>query len=93
MSDQADQTSQADPVDSVDPVDRIDMDPGTVAEATQLSVLPTPRPERTGVPEVDAALDRLDEIEPTSGDLDRHVAAFEEVHVRLQEALGTTDSD
>lgn len=57
----------------------------------QLSVLPCPRPADTGVPAADAALERLDALETAAGDLDEHVAVFDEVHARLQEALGSAD--
>ena len=59
--------------------------------ATQLSVLPTPVPGATGVPAVDAALDRLGELADLDGDPEQQVAVFEDVHDRLQGALSGPD--
>ncbi|HYN75684.1 MAG TPA: hypothetical protein VEV13_05750 [Candidatus Limnocylindria bacterium] len=59
--------------------------------ATQLSVLPTPHPEPTGVPGVDAALDRLADLPNLDGDLAQQVAVFEDVHDHLQAALTGPD--
>jgi hypothetical protein len=59
--------------------------------ATQLSVLPTPLPEPTGVPGVDAALDRLAELSELDSDPEQHVAVLEDVQDRLQGALSGPD--
>lgn len=59
--------------------------------ATQLSVLPTPQPEPTGVPDVDAALHRLADLPESEGDLEQHVAVFEDVQDHLQAALTGPD--
>jgi hypothetical protein len=50
-----------------------------------------PRPEATGDDRVEAALDRLAELEraPVSD----HAEVFEDVHQRLQDVLASVDSD
>lgn len=51
---------------------------------------PEPDPVRTGVPEVDAALDVLADLHDT--DVAQHPAAFEEAHERLRRALDGADA-
>lgn len=67
-------------------------DPEPAEAPTQLSVLPTPMPEATGIPDVDAALQRLAELS-SHADPAEHVAVFEDVHGRLQHALDGPDPD
>ena len=56
-------------------------DPGDTDAAVQLST--------TGVPGVDAALERLQDV--SVAPVDEHVAIYDDVHRRLQDAL--TDLD
>jgi hypothetical protein len=60
----------------------------TPTEATQ-SAEPAQGVERTGDPRVDSALDRLDAVE--NAPLVDHVAAYDEVHRLLQDALADVD--
>ncbi len=60
---------------------------------TQLSVLPTPAPGPSGLPDVDAALARLGDLGSTGGDLTEHVAIYEDVHTQLASALAPDDPD
>jgi hypothetical protein len=69
--------------------------PGAAEEradsGTQLSVLPTPAPGRSGLPDVDAALARLDDLAATGGDLAEHVVIYEDVQTQLADALAPDD--
>ncbi|HVA59147.1 MAG TPA: hypothetical protein VNG13_01255 [Mycobacteriales bacterium] len=50
-----------------------------------------PIAERTGEPRIDAALERLGSV--ASAPLSEHVAIYEDVHRRLQDALADLDED
>lgn len=62
-----------------------------MTDSTELTPSPEPTQgvERTGDPRVDSALDRLDVVE--NAPLVDHVAAYDEVHRLLQDALADVD--
>jgi hypothetical protein len=50
---------------------------------------PLAEPAATGEPQVDAALTRLQDV--TNAPVEEHVAIYDEVHRRLQDALADPD--
>jgi hypothetical protein len=59
--------------------------PEPAAEDTAAAAQEFTEPVRTGVEEVDAVLDSVDQLEGTP--VDEHVAVFEDAHDRLRRAL------
>lgn len=60
-----------------------------MSEPTEGGPEPVRPVERTGEPRVDSALDRLDGLDDAP--LTEHVAAYDEVHRLLQDALADVD--